>query len=69
VWSSAGLVACTEATHDHDAGQVEELIDRAQAVRVWLKTATGCDCASLDVCALFGEDPGLPPQVLLVNNS
>jgi MerR family redox-sensitive transcriptional activator SoxR len=49
--------------------EVEELIDRAQAVRVWLKTATGCDCASLDVCALFGEDPGLPSQVLVVNSS
>ena len=49
--------------------EVEQLIDRAQAVRVWLKTATGCDCASFDVCALFGEDPGLPPQVLLVNHA
>jgi len=49
--------------------EVEELIDRAQAVRAWLKTATGCGCASLDVCGLFGEEPGLPPQVLLVNNS
>ena len=44
--------------------EVEELIDRAQAVRAWLKTATGCGCASLDACALFGEEPGLPPQVL-----
>jgi MerR family redox-sensitive transcriptional activator SoxR len=41
--------------------EVEELIDRAQAVRAWLTTATGCGCASLDVCALFGEEPQLPP--------
>jgi MerR family transcriptional regulator, redox-sensitive transcriptional activator SoxR len=49
--------------------EVEELIDRAQAVRAWLKTATSCGCDSLDVCALFGQEPGLPSQVLLVNNS
>jgi MerR family redox-sensitive transcriptional activator SoxR len=49
--------------------EVEELIDRAQAVRAWLKTATSCGCDSLDVCALFGEEPGLPSQVQLVNNS
>jgi MerR family transcriptional regulator, redox-sensitive transcriptional activator SoxR len=49
--------------------EVEELIDRAQAVRAWLKTATACGCASLDVCVLFGEEPGLPPPVLLANSS
>jgi MerR family transcriptional regulator, redox-sensitive transcriptional activator SoxR len=49
--------------------EVEELIDRAQAVRAWLRTATSCGCDSLDVCALFGDEPGLPPQVLLVNKS
>jgi MerR family transcriptional regulator, redox-sensitive transcriptional activator SoxR len=44
--------------------EVEELIDRAQAVRAWLKTATGCGCASLDVCALFAQDAHLPPEGL-----
>jgi MerR family redox-sensitive transcriptional activator SoxR len=44
--------------------EVEELIDRAQAVRAWLKTATGCECASLDVCALFAQDSHLPPEGL-----
>jgi MerR family redox-sensitive transcriptional activator SoxR len=34
--------------------EVEELIARAQAMRAWLETATGCNCSSLDVCALFG---------------
>ena len=34
--------------------EVEALIERAQAMREWLSTATACNCASLDVCALFG---------------
>jgi MerR family transcriptional regulator, redox-sensitive transcriptional activator SoxR len=36
---------------------VEALIVRAEAMRDWLTTATGCDCETLDVCALF--DPGV----------
>ena len=35
---------------------VEALIDRAQAMRAWLLTATDCSCTSLDVCALFDRD-------------
>jgi MerR family redox-sensitive transcriptional activator SoxR len=35
---------------------VEALIERAQAMRTWLSTATGCNCNSLDVCALFVTD-------------
>ncbi len=34
--------------------EVDALIDRAQAMRRWLSTATGCGCQTLDVCALFG---------------
>lgn len=41
--------------------EVEELIDRAQAVRAWLEAASGCDCNSLDVCALFAQQH-LEPQ-------
>jgi MerR family redox-sensitive transcriptional activator SoxR len=33
--------------------EVEALIERAQAMRSWLVTATDCSCTSLDVCALF----------------
>ena len=40
---------------------VEELIERAQRVRAWLQTATGCGCNTLDVCALFAEQDRLPP--------
>jgi MerR family transcriptional regulator, redox-sensitive transcriptional activator SoxR len=41
---------------------VEELIERAQAMRAWLMTATGCTCDTLDVCALFNEpDATLAP--------
>jgi MerR family redox-sensitive transcriptional activator SoxR len=32
---------------------IEALIDRAQAMRRWMLTATDCTCTSLDVCALF----------------
>lgn len=37
---------------------VDALIDRAQTVRAWLATATGCGCESLDVCGLFDEHSG-----------
>ena len=33
--------------------EVDALIERAQAMRTWLLTATDCSCTSLDVCALF----------------
>src|SRR5439155_253816 len=35
--------------------EVDALITRAQAMRAWLQTATGCNCATLDVCALFDD--------------
>ena len=35
--------------------EVEALITRAEAVRAWLQTATGCNCDTLDVCKLFGD--------------
>jgi MerR family transcriptional regulator, redox-sensitive transcriptional activator SoxR len=44
--------------------EVEELIDRAQIVRRWLVTATGCGCDTLDVCALFTKHDPLPPEGL-----
>jgi MerR family transcriptional regulator, redox-sensitive transcriptional activator SoxR len=36
--------------------EVEALIERAEAMRTWLLTATDCSCTSLDVCALFALD-------------
>jgi MerR family redox-sensitive transcriptional activator SoxR len=36
--------------------EVEALIERAEAMRAWLRTATDCSCASLDACALFDAD-------------
>jgi len=36
--------------------EVEALITRAQAMRLWLLTATDCSCMSLDACALFKPD-------------
>ena len=44
--------------------EVEELIARADAVRRWLTTATGCGCETLDVCALFARAEPLPPEGL-----
>lgn len=31
-------------------------VERAQAMRAWLLTASDCSCTSLDVCALFDRD-------------
>jgi MerR family redox-sensitive transcriptional activator SoxR len=36
---------------------VDALIARAQAMREWLQTATGCTCETLDVCGLFEGEP------------
>jgi len=36
--------------------EVDALIERAQAMRAWLHTATGCGCQTLDACALFDAD-------------
>jgi MerR family redox-sensitive transcriptional activator SoxR len=36
--------------------EVEALIERAEAMRDWLKTAEGCGCESIDECGLFDAD-------------
>ena len=33
--------------------EIDALIERAQRVRLWLDTASGCSCTSIDDCALF----------------
>jgi MerR family transcriptional regulator, redox-sensitive transcriptional activator SoxR len=53
--------------------EVEALIERAEAMRAWLITATGCSCKTLDVCALFNEPdeattPSRPPQPLSITH-
>ena len=40
----------------HKLPDVEALIERVQAMRAWLLTATDCSCTSLDVCALFDRE-------------
>jgi MerR family redox-sensitive transcriptional activator SoxR len=37
--------------------EIDALIERAQRVRAWLHTAQGCDCQSIDDCALFDDAP------------
>jgi len=47
--------------------EVEGLIARAESMRRWLTTASGCGCSTLDVCALFEE--GAPPPDAAPNSS
>jgi MerR family transcriptional regulator, redox-sensitive transcriptional activator SoxR len=43
---------------------VDALIERAQGVKRWLEAASACECATLDVCALFDDRAlGLPKRV------
>jgi MerR family transcriptional regulator, redox-sensitive transcriptional activator SoxR len=35
---------------------VEALIERAEAMRDWLRTAEGCSCQTIDECGLFDVD-------------
>ena len=42
--------------------EIDALIERAQRVRSWLETATGCDCQSIDDCALFDDAPSSAHQ-------
>ena len=48
--------------------EIDALIDRAQRVRTWLESATGCGCQSIDECALFDEAalPAREPRALAV---
>jgi MerR family transcriptional regulator, redox-sensitive transcriptional activator SoxR len=49
-----------EAVRDLAARKLPELdalIERAQAMRAWMLTATDCSCTTLDVCALFDGQP------------
>jgi MerR family redox-sensitive transcriptional activator SoxR len=44
--------------------EVNALIARAEAMRDWLTTATGCDCDTFDVCALFAPEADAPTEPL-----
>jgi MerR family redox-sensitive transcriptional activator SoxR len=48
--------------------EVEALIERAEAMRDWLRTAEGCDCQSIDDCGLFDDERtgSMPPAELTV---
>src|SRR5215208_4888106 len=37
--------------------EIDALIERAQRVREWLVAAQGCDCETIDECALFDDAP------------
>lgn len=40
---------------------IEALIERAEAVRHWLRVASACECSSVDVCGLFCDPTLAPP--------
>lgn len=42
--------------------EVEKLIQRAEAMRDWLRTAEDCGCQSVDECGLFDTDQVSLPQ-------
>lgn len=44
------------ALADRKLPEVDALIERAQAMRDWLTTASACGCDSLESCALFVAD-------------
>jgi MerR family redox-sensitive transcriptional activator SoxR len=44
--------------------EVDELIERAAAVRSWLTIAAGCGCDALEVCGLFQSRGALPADGL-----
>jgi MerR family redox-sensitive transcriptional activator SoxR len=44
-------------------GDVEALIEQAEAMKVWLQGAKVCKCPTLDICLLFdAEESALPPS-------
>ncbi len=54
---------------DRRLPEIDALIVRAQQVRTWLQTATGCDCRSIDDCGLFDGEAqslarALPPRAV-----
>jgi MerR family redox-sensitive transcriptional activator SoxR len=40
--------------------EVEAVIEQARAMHRWLSAATGCDCETLDICALFDTEAAPP---------
>jgi MerR family redox-sensitive transcriptional activator SoxR len=45
--------------------EVDALIERAQAMRQWLSTASSCNCDTLDVCGLFDDGAASDAPVAL----
>lgn len=46
-----------QALAERKLPEVDALIERAQAMRDWLLTASDCGCETLDGCRLFVGDP------------
>jgi hypothetical protein len=61
-WMRIGEVAQRRELATRTLPEIDALIERAQRVRTWLETATGCDCESIDECALFDDATPAGPQ-------
>jgi MerR family redox-sensitive transcriptional activator SoxR len=53
-----------QALAERKLPEVDALIERAQAMRNWLTTASDCGCDSLEGCGLFAGNGGQPLQVI-----
>jgi MerR family redox-sensitive transcriptional activator SoxR len=49
-----------QALAERKLPEVEALIARAESMRRWLTTASGCECSTFDVCGLFEDDAAAP---------
>jgi MerR family redox-sensitive transcriptional activator SoxR len=49
--------------------ELDELIERAVSVRRLLEICSTCDCKSIDLCRMFGEEAGLTSTRVEVQSS
>ena len=48
---------------DRKLGDVEALIEQAEAMKLWLQGARACQCPTLDICRLFDSEGSVLPPV------
>jgi MerR family transcriptional regulator, redox-sensitive transcriptional activator SoxR len=44
--------------------EIQQVIDRPEAMKRWLTVASGCNCETLDVCQLFEHEQAVPTPTL-----
>jgi MerR family redox-sensitive transcriptional activator SoxR len=50
-----GMAVRMQELSSRKLGEVEELLERANAMKSWLQVANGCTCRTPEECALFPE--------------